>query len=221
MRPLRILPRVLAPVGAVSLGLCLVAGVSGYDRVAGDGDASSLIRTTSKAPEPVSAEPWTGLDTAATMVLTPPGAPKKTIQQLAKEVLQGKWGNGATRKSKLTKAGYSYTAVQAEVNKLVAAAAKPAPKAAAKPVAATTVKAAPAPAAKPATTGVDCSKYASYPRSAQSNENRPGRPAACVPITGGTAAQRDAELRPVPVTQGAPGGRRNQLRLDIVSADTP
>lgn len=44
---------------------------------------------------------------------------KKTVTEIAQEVLDGKWGNGAERKEKLTKAGYDYTVVQAEVNKLV------------------------------------------------------------------------------------------------------
>lgn len=42
----------------------------------------------------------------------------KTVSELAKEVIAGKWGNGAERKKRLTEAGYSYTAVQKEVNKL-------------------------------------------------------------------------------------------------------
>lgn len=45
----------------------------------------------------------------------------KTVQEVAQEVLQGKWGNGADRKKKLTQAGYDYNTVQAEVNKLVEA----------------------------------------------------------------------------------------------------
>lgn len=45
--------------------------------------------------------------------------PKKTISELAKEVIAGKWGNGEERKKKLTAAGYDYTAVQKEVNRLV------------------------------------------------------------------------------------------------------
>lgn len=51
-------------------------------------------------------------------------AQKKTAAELAQEVLDGKWGNGASRKKKLTAAGYDYAAVQAEVNKLVAKPAK-------------------------------------------------------------------------------------------------
>lgn len=43
---------------------------------------------------------------------------KKSVSELAKEVLEGKWSNGEERKKKLTAAGYNYSAVQAEVNKL-------------------------------------------------------------------------------------------------------
>lgn len=44
--------------------------------------------------------------------------PKKSVTEVAKEVLAGKWGNGADRKKKLTEAGYNYSEVQAKVNEL-------------------------------------------------------------------------------------------------------
>lgn len=44
---------------------------------------------------------------------------KKTVDELAKEVIAGKWGNGADRKKRLTAAGYDYDAVQKKVNKLL------------------------------------------------------------------------------------------------------
>jgi N-acetylmuramoyl-L-alanine amidase CwlA len=43
---------------------------------------------------------------------------KKTNEEIAREVLQGKWGNGAVRKKKLTEAGYNYSVIQKIVNKL-------------------------------------------------------------------------------------------------------
>lgn len=43
--------------------------------------------------------------------------PVKTVEELAKEVLDGKWGNGAARKKNLKAAGYNYNVVQAEVNR--------------------------------------------------------------------------------------------------------
>ena len=48
-----------------------------------------------------------------------PTTPAKTVDELAKEVLDGKWGNGTDRKERLTAAGYDYSAVQAKVNALV------------------------------------------------------------------------------------------------------
>lgn len=44
---------------------------------------------------------------------------KKTVDELAKEVLSGLWGNGDDRKNNLTNAGYDYNAVQNKVNELV------------------------------------------------------------------------------------------------------
>lgn len=41
---------------------------------------------------------------------------KKTIEELANEVIAGKWGKGADRKKRLTEAGYDYNRVQARVN---------------------------------------------------------------------------------------------------------
>lgn len=46
-------------------------------------------------------------------------APKKSITEVAKEVIEGKWGNGAERKRRLTQAGYDYFAVQRTVNELL------------------------------------------------------------------------------------------------------
>lgn len=46
-------------------------------------------------------------------------APKKSIEQVAKEVIKGLWGNGAERKKRLTDAGYNYSEVQAKVNQLL------------------------------------------------------------------------------------------------------
>lgn len=46
-------------------------------------------------------------------------ATKKTVEELAKEVIQGKWGNGAERKQKLKAAGYDPDAVQKKVNEIL------------------------------------------------------------------------------------------------------
>lgn len=48
--------------------------------------------------------------------------PTKSVDELAQEVLAGKWGNGDARKTALTNAGYDYSAVQKEVNRILGGA---------------------------------------------------------------------------------------------------
>lgn len=43
----------------------------------------------------------------------------KDINSIAKEVINGKWGNGADRKTRLEQAGYDYNEVQKKVNELL------------------------------------------------------------------------------------------------------
>lgn len=45
--------------------------------------------------------------------------PLKSIDELAKEVIRGDWGNGADRKTRLINAGYDYNAVQKRVNEIL------------------------------------------------------------------------------------------------------
>lgn len=44
---------------------------------------------------------------------------KKPIDQIAKEVIRGDWGNGNERKKRLIQAGYDYYAVQKRVNQIL------------------------------------------------------------------------------------------------------
>ena len=60
----------------------------------------------------------------ATAPSTPP-TPSKSVDEVAKEVLAGQWGNGDDRKNRLQAAGYDYNAVQAKVNELVKASSTP------------------------------------------------------------------------------------------------
>lgn len=46
---------------------------------------------------------------------------KKTVDQIAKEVIDGKWGNGTARVTALKNAGYNPTEVQEKVNELLSA----------------------------------------------------------------------------------------------------
>lgn len=57
--------------------------------------------------------------TIETPVITPEPVPvKKSVDEIAREVLKGLWGNGTDRENKLAAAGYNYSEVQKAVNAL-------------------------------------------------------------------------------------------------------
>ncbi len=45
--------------------------------------------------------------------------PEKTVEELAKEVIRGDWGNGDARKKALKEAGYDPAVIQEKVNELL------------------------------------------------------------------------------------------------------
>lgn len=53
---------------------------------------------------------------------------KKSNATIAKEVIAGKWGDGATRKKRLTDAGYNYSTIQSLVNKQLGSGSTSKPK---------------------------------------------------------------------------------------------
>ena len=48
-------------------------------------------------------------------------APKKSITDIANEVIDGQWGNGDDRRNRLQEAGYNYDEVQNKVNEILGA----------------------------------------------------------------------------------------------------
>ena len=53
-------------------------------------------------------------------VASQPKPIKKSVEEIAREVINGKWGNGADRKKRLTQAGYNYQEIQNRVNQILA-----------------------------------------------------------------------------------------------------
>lgn len=82
---------------ALCMGLCKYYGKTFVDK-------------KEEKKEPVETKPATQKTTTTK---------KKSVTTIAKEVIAGKWGNGTTRKKKLTAAGYNYSAVQKKVNELL------------------------------------------------------------------------------------------------------
>ena len=73
------------------------------------------------------AEVWRKYATSSQTAPKPadPEPAKKTNEQIADEVIEGKWDNGEARKKKLTEAGYDYQAVQDIVNKKLGVSNQP------------------------------------------------------------------------------------------------
>lgn len=59
---------------------------------------------------------WIALDLTSKGSTVPQ---KKSVDEVAREVIAGKWGNGSERKRRLKEAGYDYSAVQAAVNRMM------------------------------------------------------------------------------------------------------
>lgn len=88
-----------------------VKGVANYEQ-----NGAKALKTT-KNTRPIShAHQIINLDK---YVKPDPKPKKKTNEQVAKEVVQGKWGNGVERKRRLVRAGYNYSVIQGIVNRLV------------------------------------------------------------------------------------------------------
>ena len=62
---------------------------------------------------------WCYKDFSKVAKPTPVIVAKKTIDEIAQEVIDGKWGSGDARKKALIKAGYDYNKVQAKVNEML------------------------------------------------------------------------------------------------------
>lgn len=60
-----------------------------------------------------------GQTTVATLTFPEKANVKKSNEEIAREVIAGKWGNGTVRKKKLKDAGYNYSVIQKLVNKML------------------------------------------------------------------------------------------------------
>ncbi len=83
------------------------------------GEVYTIVETKGNWGKLKSGAGWICLD-YTTKTNSTSNETKKSIDELAKEVIAGKWGNGADRKTKLTNAGYDYNAIQKRVNQILA-----------------------------------------------------------------------------------------------------
>ena len=84
------------------------------EKIKADGYATS-VNYVDNLMKVIESKNLTSFDEVATPVVTP----DKSIEEVAKDVIAGKYGNGATRLTKLRQAGYKYVEVQRAVNDLL------------------------------------------------------------------------------------------------------
>jgi len=78
--------------------------IAGYGRPRWKEEPSSMADTAPTKPEPTQ---------------KPQNDTKKSEEEIAREIIAGKWGNGKERKQRLTEAGYDYDSVQKIVNQIL------------------------------------------------------------------------------------------------------
>ena len=91
--------------------------IAGYGRPRWKEEAETIADTAPTKPTPVG-------DPVAINpkpIQKPQNEAKKSLDELAREIIAGKWGNGKERQKKLTEAGYDYAAAQAKVDEILAA----------------------------------------------------------------------------------------------------
>lgn len=94
--------------------------IVGIDYKARPGDEPSLrIKDAANVRRWVHVSAVDGKSTNALTRFGKAAPARKTVAQLAREVIAGKWGNGADRKRRLEAAGHNYAAVQREVNRRI------------------------------------------------------------------------------------------------------
>lgn len=110
----------VAVVEKVNADRSIVVSFSNYG-------GTRFVVSTIPAPYGITGQQFIGFIYNPHIVDVNPEPAQKTITEIARQVIAGKWGNGEARKQALTAAGYSYAAVQAEVNRLLAGGSDPEP----------------------------------------------------------------------------------------------
>lgn len=113
--------KVTAELGGSSSGGTTVAGLYRVRKTWADAKSQKgAFKSLENAKKCAKANPgYFVFDANGKAVSETNSSSTKTVDEVAREVIQGKWGNGADRKNRLTKAGYDYNTVQQRVNELL------------------------------------------------------------------------------------------------------
>lgn len=103
----------------VSVGGSSIITVEGNTSVTSNDNGGSVMKRQRPRNKSIVAFARPAYENVPSQPQTPVNEPKKTVDEVAREVIKGKWGSGAERRQKLTAAGYNYAEVQNRVNQIM------------------------------------------------------------------------------------------------------
>lgn len=107
-------------VGIVlNVGGSAIISIEGNTSINSNDNGGSVMRRSRPRNKSIVAYARPRYENVPTTSDTPTTSPKKTVDEVAREVIKGKWGSGAERRNKLTAAGYNYAEVQNRVNQIL------------------------------------------------------------------------------------------------------
>lgn len=103
----------------VSVGGSSIVTVEGNTSVTSNDNGGSVMKRQRPRNKSIVAFARPAYENVPSQPQTHVNEPKKTVDEVAREVIKGKWGSGAERRQKLTAAGYNYAEVQNRVNQIL------------------------------------------------------------------------------------------------------
>lgn len=103
----------------VSVGGSSVITVEGNTSVTSDDNGGSVMKRQRPRNKSIVAFARPAYENVPSTPQTSVNEAKKTVDEVAREVIKGKWGSGAARRKALTDAGYNYAEVQNRVNQIL------------------------------------------------------------------------------------------------------
>lgn len=103
----------------VSVGGASIVTVEGNTSINSNDNGGSVMKRQRPRNKSIVAFARPAYENVPSTPQTPVNEAKKTVDEVAREVIKGKWGSGAERRQKLTAAGYNYAEVQNRVNQIL------------------------------------------------------------------------------------------------------
>ena len=103
----------------VSVGGSSIVTIEGNTSINSNDNGGSVMKRQRPRNKSIVAYARPRYENVPTQTQTSGSGAKKTVDEVAREVIKGKWGNGADRRKALTEAGYNYAEVMNRVNQIL------------------------------------------------------------------------------------------------------